>query len=239
LPTEIENLDAFLAEEAPTLQFQSGTRRVVSTVEQRPVGEERLRDSQRPTVRVLAPPGLAKGLDAPPRIDHVDLARSEESLAEMLAMLAHSPEPAVEPSRPSSTVVPAPVDTQSSERTTFLPPRPEPLAVSAAEPPKSLRVCPAPLAREYAITDGDVDDTTPVQVLRYEKLLGPFDRAPYLSVSMDEVMLAKLDHREGFVLSLVDGASNIDAIVDACPMPTEGTLCILHSLYVRGILGLR
>jgi hypothetical protein len=56
---------------------------------------------------------------------------------------------------------------------------------------------------------------------------------------MQEVMLAKLDHREGFVLSLVDGASDIDTILDACPMPTHKTLRILHELHQRGILGLR
>jgi hypothetical protein len=56
---------------------------------------------------------------------------------------------------------------------------------------------------------------------------------------MHNVMMEKLDHREGFVLSLIDGTSSIDTILDACPLSTHKTLRILHGLCERGILGLR
>ena len=250
LPTELESLDELLAE-GQSGSLESGTRRVAKAEEAPPDGEDGRRDSQRPTFRVPSSAGLARYIDTPPRIDSADLSLSEESLAEMFATLeSEAPtetlQPIPEPPTPEATMAEPDVFVRSTDRTTLLPPRAPPSDDAPVSLPlampiprnKTLRIRLTPYAREHAVADGDTDDT-PAEMLHYLKLLGSFDRLPYVAASMQEVMLAKLDHKEGFVLSLVDGASDIDTILDACPMPTHKTLRILYELYVRGVLGLR
>jgi hypothetical protein len=246
LPTEVEeSSDPFPEEEGGGLQ--SGTRRAVAragsdlTEGDLTEGEEKKRESQRPTFRVPSSAGLAGYLDAPPRIDGSpdDIPPGMESLAQIAA--------AIDASRaleaPPAFVERAPFEARPTERTLLLPVARElELDEGEAQEQKprgnTLRVRLTPYAREHAIADGDTDDT-PAAMLQYVKLLGSFERVPYVNASMREVMMAKLDHREGFVLSLVDGASDIDTILDACPMPTHKTLRILHGLCERGILGVR
>jgi hypothetical protein len=62
---------------------------------------------------------------------------------------------------------------------------------------------------------------------------------PYLACSSGELLVAKLDHREGFVLSLVDGKSDVEAVIDACPMVAEETRRILLELQMRGLVAIR
>ena len=46
-----------------------------------------------------------------------------------------------------------------------------------------------------------------------------------------------VDHRTGFVLSLIDGSSTLETIVDASGMPKSDALRILHDLLERGVVG--
>jgi hypothetical protein len=203
--------------------------------------EEKKRESQRPTFRVPSSAGLAGYLDAPPRIDGSpdDIPPGMGSLAQIAAVIdAHR---ALE--TPPAFVERAPFEARPTERTLLLPvaleSEPDEVEAQGQQPRgNTLRVRLTPYAREHAIADGDTDDT-PAAMLQYVKLLGSFERVPFVKASMHEVMMAKLDHREGFVLSLVDGVSDIDTILDACPMTTHKTLRILHGLRERGILGLR
>ncbi|MGO8992293.1 MAG: hypothetical protein ACLQVI_03120 [Polyangiaceae bacterium] len=61
-------------------------------------------------------------------------------------------------------------------------------------------------------------------------------RVPQLAVPAREVSLLPLDHREGFLLSLVDGVTSIETILDVCAMPADEALEILNSLVDRGVL---
>lgn len=63
-----------------------------------------------------------------------------------------------------------------------------------------------------------------------------FRRVPQLAVSPEELPLLPLDHREGFLVSRVDGRSTIETILDVCAMPAEEALQILESLVERGVL---
>ena len=63
-----------------------------------------------------------------------------------------------------------------------------------------------------------------------------FGRIPMVAVSPRELELHTLDHREGFLLSRVDGVSTIETILDVCAMPAEEALEILERLTERGIL---
>ena len=63
--------------------------------------------------------------------------------------------------------------------------------------------------------------------------------APKLLQSRDELMHAPIDHRDAFVLSLIDGKSNIAAIVDSSGMRSEEIAAILERLAGLGIVSLR
>jgi hypothetical protein len=63
-----------------------------------------------------------------------------------------------------------------------------------------------------------------------------FDRVPRLALRPRDLALLPLDHREGFLLSMVDGVTSIETILDVCAMPTEEALEILESLVKRGVL---
>jgi hypothetical protein len=93
-------------------------------------------------------------------------------------------------------------------------------------------------AREHAAADGDTDDT-PAAMLDHLKVLGSVERVHYEIATKETILLAKLDHREGFVLSLIDGQSDIDTLLDASPMPTHQTLRILQGLRTRSLVAVR
>ncbi len=63
-----------------------------------------------------------------------------------------------------------------------------------------------------------------------------FRCVPQVAVSARELEMYALDHREGFLLSRVDGVSTIETILDVCAMPADEALEILESLIERGIL---
>jgi hypothetical protein len=62
---------------------------------------------------------------------------------------------------------------------------------------------------------------------------------PALAVSPAELSRLALDHRAGFILSHVDGMSDVETILDVSAMPTEEALNILSELATRGIITLR
>jgi hypothetical protein len=238
LPKELEDFGDYLADE--TVPRESGTRRAASPKVDSVHSEEIEPGSQRPTFRIPPAAGLAGYLDAPLRIDSapVDVPPTEYGLSSLAALL-ELPRSSEAPPISEKPVV----DARPTQRSILLPLALDPeLAADPVGTPgrrvNTLRVHLTPYAREHAVADGDTDDT-PAAMLEYLKLLGSFERVPYVVASMHNVMMEKLDHREGFVLSLIDGTSSIDTILDACPLSTHKTLRILHGLCERGILGLR
>ena len=63
-------------------------------------------------------------------------------------------------------------------------------------------------------------------------------RIPIRAVSGERLQNSMLDHREGFVLSLIDGQLDIEAIVDVCGMPAAEVLEILESFRLSGVIHL-
>lgn len=232
-PEELDSVDDSIADDA--IPRESGTRPAASKSVESDRSEEPRPGSQRPTFRIPTSAGLAGYLDAPLRIDSAPFVAPppDASLAELSAML-DLPRPA----EPFPSVEKPVVDARPTQRSILLPVAPDPDPEAPERRVDTLRVRLTPYAREHAVADGDTDDT-PAAMLEYLKLLGSFERVPYVVASMRDVMMEKLDHREGFVLSLIDGTSDIDGILDACPMSTHKTLRILHGLCERGILGLR
>src|SRR5206468_3215983 len=70
-----------------------------------------------------------------------------------------------------------------------------------------------------------------------ESKLGDLKAVPAVKIPADEVIWLNLNHREGFVLSQVDGLMRYDDILDVCGMPRLEALRILVSLVSDGVIG--
>jgi hypothetical protein len=118
---------------------------------------------------------------------------------------------------------------------------PAPASGPSIAPPRSLPpAAPRPLQRA---------STTRLPVVAAPKpaapstLVGPADvvgeKIPVLLVSPGELAKLPLDHRAGFVLSLLDGQTTVEGIVDASGMPTEEVLGIVAHLLEMSAIALR
>jgi hypothetical protein len=70
----------------------------------------------------------------------------------------------------------------------------------------------------------------------YLSRLGGLTRVPMVAVSSDQLRWLSLDHRAGFLLSLVDGRSNFDEILDMCGMSDLEALRLLVQLLQQGVI---
>jgi hypothetical protein len=61
---------------------------------------------------------------------------------------------------------------------------------------------------------------------------------PRVVVSPEECEVSSLDHREGFILSLLDGASDVETVLDIAGMPVAEALALLCDLCARGLVTL-
>ncbi len=68
--------------------------------------------------------------------------------------------------------------------------------------------------------------------------LGSIDRVPYRVCSDAEVRAAPIDNTIAFVLSLVDGATSIESIIDASPVAMHRVLLALTQLVSLRLIGL-
>lgn len=81
-----------------------------------------------------------------------------------------------------------------------------------------------------------VDEVGDVAVAIASRAVPSF--APKLLKSRVELTAAPIDHRDAFVISLIDGKMNIAAIVDASGMAREEVAAILDRLVQLGIVAL-
>ncbi len=73
----------------------------------------------------------------------------------------------------------------------------------------------------------------------YAARIGPLDRVPNVTVARDQMRWLSIDHRAGFVLSLVDGVSTVEMILDVSGMPTLDALRILSEFVQQRIITFR
>jgi hypothetical protein len=66
--------------------------------------------------------------------------------------------------------------------------------------------------------------------------LGSLERVAYVRWSHAQLLSAKMDHKSGFILSLVDGHSSIETIIDLSNMPRAQALAAVGELWSRGII---
>jgi hypothetical protein len=70
----------------------------------------------------------------------------------------------------------------------------------------------------------------------YAARLGPLDRVPTVIVARNQMRWLSMDHRAGFILSLIDGSSSIEMILDLCGMSKLDALRILQELVQQKIV---
>ena len=68
---------------------------------------------------------------------------------------------------------------------------------------------------------------------------GSMTSIPWLTVPFNDLRTLQLDHRAGFVVSLVDGASTVEMLLDVCGMPEDEALRLLTTLAAQGIIAMR
>jgi hypothetical protein len=69
--------------------------------------------------------------------------------------------------------------------------------------------------------------------------IGAVERVPVIIIPRAQLRWLSLDHRAGFILSLVDGTSTVEMILDVSGMPKLDALRILHELVQQRIVALR
>lgn len=73
----------------------------------------------------------------------------------------------------------------------------------------------------------------------YAARLGSMSHLPIVVMTPEQLDGLEIDHRAGFLLSLVDGASTLETILDMCGMPRLDALRILRELVQLGVIRLR
>jgi hypothetical protein len=73
----------------------------------------------------------------------------------------------------------------------------------------------------------------------YAARLGSMSHLPIVVMTPAQLDGLEIDHRAGFLLSLVDGASTLETILDMCGMPRLDALRILRELVQLGVIRLR
>ena len=64
------------------------------------------------------------------------------------------------------------------------------------------------------------------------------DMVPRIALPKNELMAAPLDHRAGFIVSLVDGVQSVEMILDVCAMRRIEAIKILGDLAAMGVIAL-
>ena len=70
----------------------------------------------------------------------------------------------------------------------------------------------------------------------YIARIGPLTRVPSVAVPRDQLRWLSIDHRGGFLLSLIDGVSTLEMILDVSGMPPLDALRILYELAQQRVI---
>ena len=73
----------------------------------------------------------------------------------------------------------------------------------------------------------------------YAGRLGSLHQVPVVVVPLSEIRWLALDNRSGFVLSLVDGISTLEEIIDVSAMPPLEVLRTLYNLTTQRVISLQ
>jgi hypothetical protein len=86
-----------------------------------------------------------------------------------------------------------------------------------------------PQPGEALLYDDDSRETRPPSL----------EAIPWLMLSHVQVMDLELDHREGFLLSLIDGRTTVELLIEIAAMPKRDVLRILARWLAMGVIVLK
>ncbi len=89
-----------------------------------------------------------------------------------------------------------------------------------------------PEARRYA------ESCREVLMQMYAARLGSLAQIVHVAVSADQIRWLSLDHRSGLLLSLVDGASTLEELLDICGMTRLEALRLMYQLLEQRVIAL-
>ncbi|HWA76359.1 MAG TPA: hypothetical protein VG937_28665 [Polyangiaceae bacterium] len=72
----------------------------------------------------------------------------------------------------------------------------------------------------------------------YAARLGPLDQVVTMSIPSEQIRWLSLDHRSGFLLSLVDGVCSLEELLDISGMPRLDALRIMYGLFQERVITL-
>lgn len=72
----------------------------------------------------------------------------------------------------------------------------------------------------------------------YFTRLGSGEGIPHIQLAADAIVALALDHRSGFLISLIDGIASIDDVLDMSGMPVIEALRLLLELKNEGVIGI-
>ncbi len=72
----------------------------------------------------------------------------------------------------------------------------------------------------------------------YSARLGTLDQVVTIAIPSEQIRWLSLDHRSGFLLSLVDGTSSVEEVLDISGMPKLDALRILYTLREERVIAL-
>jgi hypothetical protein len=89
----------------------------------------------------------------------------------------------------------------------------------------------------FSWTDDTTFDDEPLDEIVAGPLVGVRrSDVPCVAARPDGSVLPALDHRQYFVLSLLDGCSSVENLIDSAGLPESETLTILCELCARGVV---
>ena len=77
------------------------------------------------------------------------------------------------------------------------------------------------------------------QVLTHEAWARSLKGAPVVTMTVESLKRLPLDHRAGFVMSLMDGSIDLDTIIELCGMEREEALALVRDLHASGVVVFR
>jgi hypothetical protein len=92
---------------------------------------------------------------------------------------------------------------------------------------------------EDAVAQRYVDACTTVLLKMYGARLGALQRRPQVEVAPDQIRWLSIDHRAGFLLSLIDGQAPLEDILDMSGMPRLDAMRIMVELVAQRVISLR